>query len=1139
MSQTIGKCGRCGYRQEAAAQAKPSRTTPTTSKEIISPITFEEPSVPAKSVVLGFEAARASITEQIAQAYSQVARAEGDMREGTSVLEQARVALLTERDALKIWKLLDESIGPADPATLRPSLIHLRAWFEAQLCDQQERRLRNMFDSNEDKGWREWQRTFAEALAYWRLTLCRYLINAQLPFPKEFTTPHDFKTVLRLILHDRWPEIHHFLPYLAQREFLQPITRARLLIAAGQINLYYFPQSDGALALFKEAETQAPGTPRVAAALGDYYIQQGDFQTARVYLDQALASAPDEVEAYIYMGDLEDRQGKLEQAATWYQEAINKVAGDALGYTRLLRLYGRPEFIERYESYIIPLAERAAVIDEIARYRTYLDVGDAYLASKRYDAAQEKYQQAVDLDPERLDGYVFKGFAYIEEGARKFQSAQQAFAKSREVAPEAYNGYWGAGQLCERQQQWAEAADWYAQVSERQPELQTNMLGRIAQMRRTLNQYDEAETALLEALRIDRSSEGALFELIDEYKQKESKSEDVLKLFKRIRDITGDDSFEAAYENRQGNSYFNQQQWDQAAEHYLNAIRLDDKQAIYYANLAGAYSPLQRWTEVREQLKKAYELDGDQHQYRTKSALVYNDEGNLLFAQGQFELAESCYAEADRLDPLLPRFASNRSLALEQIAQQVALAMLSGEQVESRPQPMETLAHAVANARAALESAQSKEEWASELSDLSAQVDRIERKHRMTACYGPAVLTVSLRDSPVRAFVTTDVAELILNAERTDLSDEFVKKIGAFRERIQKKHGLLVAQVSFAPLEAPEPLANYRVEVLNEPPEHGKLETDRNDPQEELLHIIELAVIPHLEKLCGYQEAADLLARCDTPECGKIKSPYQLHQLTLRLKELLRGGESIADCARICEELNRSLSSLDPASLQANPQPPVTDLDPGITSLTLNISRTSSINRAQISATLTALPNLMLALFGVPVPQGTIVESDALDQNDFQLQLGEKKFPPRSGLSDDEVLLRMPVEDLIGRFPNARSFDAVGGRGTVLKRSEEVQREIETSGCEAFGQLDYLSLCLGLEIGQSLDVFLTSDIVEYYLSVLNSESPTLIAVTRFFFSTERLTECLRETLRAKSSIKNLPQQLETLLNRMEGRTAAV
>jgi tetratricopeptide (TPR) repeat protein len=694
--------------------------------------------------------------------------------------------------------------------------------------------------------------------------------------------------------------------------------------------------------------------------------------------------------------------------------------------------------------------------------------------------------------------------------------------------------------LCERQERWADAAEWYEKVSERQPELKSSMLARIAQMQRELKQYDAVEAALIEAFKLDGSTEATLYDLADEYYKTEGKSEDASRLFTRIKEAIGNDSFEAAYRNRQGNADFNERLWDKAAENYLAAIKLDDKQAVYHSNLAGAYGLLKRWDEARKELERVRELTGDQTDYQTSVALSYNDEGNTYFAQGQYEQAASCYSEAERLAPNSPRYPSNRSLAREQIAHQLAqsLATDTGD-AAAHSELRLVLDKAITDARFALESARTREEWSTELPALEENLNRIERQSRISACYGPAALTVVPRENSIRVQVASDVAPLILNPQATDLSEDFLHKLAAMRERIQHDRGLLIDPPNFSPLETASAESNYQIQLVDQPAILGQVKTNEGDLQGELIARLESAVRGSLEKLCGHQQAANALAGCDAPECtGVSDNPYKLHLLTLRFKEILGKGESVGDCARICQDLSSSLSSMATPAFAAEPQPPLNKLDAGITSFTLYIGKEWPVNRADVDTLLATLPIIGFSTFGVLVPAGSMIESESLKGNTFQIQSGSFELPSASGLEESEVWLPIPIENLIVSYPDARAMDTAGQPGTAVKKSDQLQKQIADEGYVALSQLDHLGFCIGLEIRELIDQYLTEDLVEYYLSSLSQEFPALIAVTRHFFTTERLTEHLRDILKTKASIGDLPTVLERFLNEVTSQVAS-
>jgi tetratricopeptide (TPR) repeat protein/predicted RNA-binding Zn-ribbon protein involved in translation (DUF1610 family) len=968
MSKTIGRCGRCGHRlAEKQAASITSAEAPKLERETVQPVVEPPPppSVADGPIIVRFEGSRSSVKEIMAEAYQQVALADDDMAAAMRILEDARTSLLTEPDAFEIWRRLDEAIGAADANTLRSALIALRAWFQEQLFEQQRKRLSKPFERNPEVGWREWLRTYAEGLARWRLLLCRDLVDARFSFPEQFHKPHDFKHATQLILHDRWVEVHQFFAFMAGHEFLHPHTRARLLISVGQIHLYYFSPRDRALKFFQQAEQLAPALAEVLAALGDYYREQNDLLKSRTYLEQAMQVAPDVVDSYLYRGDLAEKQGNLEEARTWYQEAINKAVGDSSGYRRLLRLYGRPEFIERYESHIVPLAERAKAVDETAEYRIYLDVGAAYGASRRYETVYQWYDKAIQLEPNRLGGYIEKGFACLDEGEGSYDIGRAAFEAAIRVAPEAYDGYWGMGQLAEQLGQWPEAAKWYIQAKQRQPEFYSSFQSRIGEMYWKMEHFEKAETALLDALKHDSRNDAAVLNLADDY-LKQRQPEKALRLFRQIREIKGE-TFEASYQNRVGNVYYYEKDYEKAVRHYLNAINSDDKEVVYFSNLSNAYWGLERWTDARDYLKKAYNLHGDRKEYEKQLARVYN-------------------AQVQALEKSLPTAANG----------------------------LKALDETIAAIQADLQQAQGTEQF-------SEQLARLEQMRMFVARYGTNALTFEPTDKPIRVHVASNMMSFMLKANQTDLSEDFLSLIDAMRQRLHKQYGLQIPGLTFRKLVEPGiPSETYRIEVMDERVADGRLESDEgNDLHKQLLKHIERILSDHLDRLCGHQETANLLKVCYTDDCDQISSdPHKLSLLTRRLKDILRQRESIANLAPIAADVNRQASRDTHITHSLRLEQLAQELAPGVTSLTLYLNPASLLNRANLTGQFQNLQTRLFKELGIVMPQVTFADSTSIGQHDCQLQINDEKLPVTPNRAWGEIWVSIAFETELRRRPD-------------------------------------------------------------------------------------------------------------------------
>ena len=1167
ISLTLGRCGRCGYRQkkEETTEPVPEQPTPVAPPQ---PVTI--PAIPP--YVIPFEAVRDTVTEQVAKAYYRMARAEADMAKAVDVLEGIRSSLMTNKNALEIWKGLNKEIGAAEVKS-RKALIDLRKWFTFELFGQVEARLRELFSGNAETAWKEWLILYAEGLASWRLPLCQRLVKLSLPFPDEFRDK-NFKRATLLILHERWTEIYPFFSYLAEHEFLNANTRARLLITVGQIYLYFLSPAERALPFFKQAESLAPNLPRCLSALGDYYMQMNDAQTATGFFERVIAVGSDEPDAYTGMGDLAAKQSNLEEARSWYQEAINKAGGYTLGFTQLLRLYGRPEFIDRYESHIASLAERASAVDETGEYRIHLDVGDAYSASKRFDAAQASYQRAIDLDPKRVSGYIWQGFTYLDEGESKFEAAAEAFRAALEVAPEGYYGSWGMGQLCEHKEQWREAAEWYAKVGERQPELKAGMLARVGSMHLQLAEYERAEQAFIESFKLDNSMDENLLNLADDYYRKYSRPEDARRLYKQIFELKGE-SFKPTYLCRLGNIDFFEANYNKAIEYYTAAIALDPQQAIFYANISDAYRLLKNWDGARSWLDKAFAVNSDKPEYDKKLSLIYNDEGNEFYAQGEYEQAIECYSQAEKASPASPRYVSNRALALEQM-------------MPASSTPLELLERATADTQKAVELARSLDD-AALLQELSVQLTGFQRRHAFASQFGMNALSFNPTEKVIRLFLKLEVLFSVVNLDQTALSDDFMKLIDVLHSHLTEKSGLRFPTIMVYNLEPPDVnWCEYALEMMSERRLRGNLDLNKKfalcpaeklaaiklpvnepgnpqdvlegywltdaeaseaaahgiellTPQEYLLRCVEIVLSWNLDKGCGHQEVASLLEEYQTTDSDEIlNDPEKLHELTLALQDRLRNGESIADLKDYCAEFNSKFVS-QPEKFERKSEPGG-EVQPGYKSLQVGLSPKSSLDRNVLSEEIAKIQAELFNRLGVIPPKPAIVDKDDLAPNGIQVQAGDKELLRVAVPGPDEFAAMASVEEMRDRYPNAKPLDnpfALGVPALTLPRSEELEEQFHNAGYNTYDCINWISGVVQLEANNHADLFLTSELLEYYFGLLDKIFPALVVVTRHYFSDDALLELLRGRLRAGSSIKYMPEVLESFLSDPTTETAGV
>ena len=1167
MSVTIGRCGRCGFRIKSAPSGEASEEMLKTALPERATARGGAPGAPP---VFHLEGSREEIRRAIADAYRAAALAEAEMVRTTPILERVRTSLLTEVDALQTWRMLDAEIGAADASSFRPALVSLRNWFTTELFAQQIRLLRDAFQRDAEGGWRTWLRQFAEALAQWRMSLCCALVETDLPFPESFRTPHDFRRAMRLVLHDRWPETHTLWTFLAQDESLLPHTRARLLVVAGEIHLNYFSPREKALSFFEQAQQIAPNLGRTLSALGDYYADQRDFETARSFVQRAIEAAPDRFEGYCSMGGLAQKENHFTEAESWFMEAIAKSGGDSNGYLRLLGLYGQPGWIETHEPVIERLADSAKAVEPANEYRIDLDVGDAYKTGRRLDQAHAWYDKAIALDPDCASGYMWKGFACLDEGENRYEEARAGFLKAIAVAPESYWGYWGMGQLFERQGQWAEAASQYALSAERQPEMQAGMGMRIGEMQRQLGKFSEAEHTLLEALKLDPSADAVVLGIVEDYFQKLRRPDDALRLLEAIREIKGE-SFAANYQNGLGNIRYFQGDYESAAQCYLHAIDLDSKQPVFVTNLADAYRQMKRWDDAREQLRKAWDLDRNQQAFDNKAAVTYGKEGDHHFANRKFDQAISCYGEAIRLMPREPRYLLRRALAFE-------------EAMQMAPRPEELLVQALNDAQGALRLAAGSEDGGALAKECAEQVESLEHRRSFLARYGAQALSLRPAEHTIRVQAPIAALSCMVNFETNSLIKEFQERIDVMRKAILLRYGFILPGINFTDLPPSAGTApwDWRVEILGEEVARAQIHSDQKfaisaeyaggssastgqlppmeistegmwleesawsgaalsgrellDPPEYVARSLGATLVRNLKNLCSLDAVFFMLAQCKTAECAAIKDdPGKLVRLIQRMKDSLSKGQSVGDLSTICQAILESPAEGDPG--RNDPVRPRANCEPGIDSLSVRLSPRTGLDLALLRSSLLALQTKLYRKIGIIIPQITIGDDEALGADDFQFQVGAQRLPAIQGMAQGEIFAPVPFDTLRDRFPEGRAASELqlAGPSSILKDIPELRRELEARGSIVLGQAEFLVFSFESELISRVGQLVTFDVVEFWLSRLKPAFPVLVNATRRLLGVESVTDRLRNALDKGTPIRALPILLADFLGDVPGR----
>jgi protein O-GlcNAc transferase len=184
------------------------------------------------------------------------------------------------------------------------------------------------------------------------------------------------------------------------------------------------------LAVLAAADTE-PEPARRALLLGAAFLQRDELTLARRHLEQAIALAPADAEAYAYLGHVLDRLGVTDTARETLQHALELDPDSALAYY-FLGLHDRQ--VGNLDAAQVALwealrrdPENAAM--RVAMGQTFADLGD-------YPHAEEWYRGAVEVAPEDLNFHLLLVHFYLDHLYRVEAGGLPAAQAAAALAPD-------------------------------------------------------------------------------------------------------------------------------------------------------------------------------------------------------------------------------------------------------------------------------------------------------------------------------------------------------------------------------------------------------------------------------------------------------------------------------------------------------------------------------------------------------------------------------------------------------------------------------------------------------------------------------------------------------------------------------
>jgi FHIPEP family/Tetratricopeptide repeat len=191
--------------------------------------------------------------------------------------------------------------------------------------------------------------------------------------------------------------------------------------------------------------------------------------------------------------------------------------------------------------------------------------------------------------------------------------------------------------VADRAEELGEALGWLDRALPLRPSWEGTIRARRGSILRTLERYKEAESELLEALRLEPNDESIwseLGDLADVCFTTDDRFDRSLRLLRQAREIIGE-KYEDRYQNQVGNIHYYTGEFDLAIDAYQKAI-VAEENPLYLANLARAWEHVSRERKQPEDLanaisaiRRAVDADPTNPEYTEQLAALEMEVGAL------------------------------------------------------------------------------------------------------------------------------------------------------------------------------------------------------------------------------------------------------------------------------------------------------------------------------------------------------------------------------------------------------------------------------------------------------------------------------------------------------------------------------
>jgi tetratricopeptide (TPR) repeat protein len=356
-------------------------------------------------------------------------------------------------------------------------------------------------------------------------------------------------------------------------------------------NLLMSEQIDEAVKVFEELAQEDPKDYRPALRLSQVYRQRGKFAEARAELKKARDAAPDNLEVRYHEVNLLESEGKIDEATAVLKEILDSTKKETYSsgersnrsvFLERLGLMYRSN--DRFEEAAAVFRELQELDDEF-ELRAVAQLSDTYRQAKDFRKALETIEPAYKKDSENRMVAMVRATILADLGR-----SEEAVSSVRKLLKDKKDleSYLTLAQIYEKTKKFGDMGSTLEQALPlaTTDEEKTNVLFMQGAMYERQKEYDKAESAFREVLRLNPDNSSAMNYLGYMFADRNVRLEEALTLISKALEM---EPHNGAYLDSLGWVYYRMDRLEEAEDNLKRAAQKVSRDPVVHDHLGDVY----------------------------------------------------------------------------------------------------------------------------------------------------------------------------------------------------------------------------------------------------------------------------------------------------------------------------------------------------------------------------------------------------------------------------------------------------------------------------------------------------------------------------------------------------------------------